>query len=81
MPEITNPGKLFFYKNRCRLAAYLRAVFEPRAYVSITREIIRLKSGRRTEHLVAVDVTPVPMTGLGFFAIRRHDCSAPRRQT
>ena len=49
--------------------------------VSIAREVIGLKSGRRTEHLVAVNVRPVPMAGHRFFAVWRDDGSAPRRQT
>jgi len=48
----------------------------------IAREILGPKSGRRrTEHLVAVDVNPVPMTRHEFFFVRRHNCRAPGRQT
>src|SRR4029077_8416122 len=49
--------------------------------VSIVGGIIGLKSGRRTEHLVAVNVRPVPMAGHRFFVVRRDDGTAPRRQT
>jgi len=49
--------------------------------VLIARKILGSKAGRRTEHLVAVDVNTVPMTRHGFFFVRRHNCCAPGRQT
>src|SRR4030095_1566096 len=52
-----------------------------RPAVLIAREILGAESGWRTEHLVAVDVNPVPMTGHEFFFVRRHNCRAPGRQT
>ena len=86
MPEITNHGKLFFLIKTVRgwwvtghgFRAHGNEALQP---VSIAREEIRLNSGRRTEHLVAVDVYPVPMTGRRFFAVRRDDGSATGRQT
>src|SRR5438552_2046518 len=85
MPEITNQGKLFLNKNRWRPVASrsrLGAHGNDAPYVvSIVREMIRPRSGWRTKHLVAIDITPVPMTGRGFFVVRRDDCSAPGRQT
>ena len=85
MPEITNQGKLFLYKKivgdrSLTEASDLGAHGNDAPYaVSIVREIIRPRSGWGTKHLVAVDVNPVPMTGRGFFVVRRHDCSAPGR--
>ena len=87
MPEITNHGKLFFSIKTIGSRSVTGAAVSVRTGVtcsssfSIAGQIIRLKSGRRTEHLVAIDVNPLPMTGHGFFFVRCHDCSAPRRQT
>jgi hypothetical protein len=75
MPEITNHGKLFFS---------IKTVGGwpvTGASVLIVREVIGPKSGRRTEHLVTVDVRPVPMAGHGFFVVWRDDGNTPRRQT
>jgi hypothetical protein len=76
----------FFDKNHWRLVAYRGRGFGAQGNdafqgISIVREVIGARSGRRTEHLVAVDVNPVPMTGHGFFVVWRDDCSAPGRQT
>ena len=87
MPEITNHGKLFFFdKNHWQPVGYRGRGFGAQGNdafqgISIVREVIGARSGRRTEHLVAVDVNPVSMSGHGFFFVRCHDCSAPRRQT
>src|SRR4029077_21151347 len=86
MPEITNQGKLFFpYKSLVAgrlpsrgFGTHGNDALQP---VSIVREIVGPKSGWRTVHLITVDVSPVPMTGRGFFVVRCDDRSAPRRQT
>ena len=81
------PWQAFFFgKNHWRLVAYLGRGFGARGNyalwpVSIVREVIGPKSGRRTEHLAAVDVNPVSMSGHGFFFVRCNDCSASGRQT
>jgi hypothetical protein len=70
------PRQAFFYIKIIGVrsltgAAGLGAHGNDAAYsVSIVREIIRTKSGRRTKHLVAINITPVPMTGHGFFVVR-----------
>ena len=80
------PWQAFFFdKKRWRIVAYqgsfsaLRGNNAPCAAL-IVREILRPKSGRRAEHLVAVDVNPIPMTGHGSFFVRRNDCSMPGRK-
>ena len=50
----------------------------PLLAASIARQIIRLKAGRRTEHLAAVHVNPVSMTRLRLIFVRRHDRGASR---
>jgi hypothetical protein len=81
------PWQAFFFdKYHWRLVAYRGHGFGTHANdapqpVSIVREVIGPKSGRRTEHLVTVHVHPVPMTGRGFVVVRRDDCSASGRQT
>jgi hypothetical protein len=54
---------------------------DDRCALSMARKIIRSKSRRRTEHLVAVDVNPVPMTRREFLFVGRDDCSAPGGKT
>src|ERR1041385_2181070 len=90
MPEITNHGKLFF-PQKALPAGGLPAVTGPilasfiyewhRPSRLVARRILGPKSGWRTEHLTAVDINPVTATGNGFVFVRRHDCSAPGRQT
>src|SRR6516162_1055882 len=63
---------------RSLVPAHTRIMRPP---VLIAREILGPKAGRRTEHLVTVDVNTVPMTRHGFFFVWRHNCRAPGRQT
>jgi hypothetical protein len=77
-------ASFFLQKNRWQPVAYRGRDFgahgnEAFQAVSIAGEIIRLKSGRRTKHLITVDVNPVTMTRHGLLFVRRHDCSAPGR--
>src|SRR4029453_5065723 len=79
-------ASFFFDKKRSRMVAYKGSFSallgnNARNAALIVREILGSKSGRRTEHLVAVDVNPVPMTRGKVFFVRGDDCSAPRGQT
>jgi len=77
-------ASFFFDKNHWRMGAY-KAPFSTflgnnaRNAALIVREILRSKSGRRTEHLIAINVNSVPMSGHGFFFVWRHDCRSPGR--
>ena len=79
-----NPWQAFFFdKNHWRLVSYRGRISMCARLchpVSIVGGIIGLKSGRRTEHLVTVNVRPVPMAGHRFFTVWRDDSSAPGRQ-
>jgi len=75
-------ASFFFDQTHSRPVAYqatvsVRTGIMRSSPFSIVGKIIAPKSRRRTKHLLAVDVNPVPMTGRGFFVVRRDDCSAP----
>src|SRR5262245_10913315 len=86
MPEITNHGKLFFRQKSLangRLPGHVFRFSRNNAppTVSIAREVIGSKSGRRTKHLAAVHVIPVSMARGKAFFVRGDNRSAPRGQT
>src|SRR6476646_595443 len=85
MPEIATRGKLFFsikiVGGWSVTEAAISMCARPCHPVSIVGGIIGLKSGWRTEHLVAINVRSIPMAGHRFIAVWGDDSSAPRRQT
>jgi hypothetical protein len=82
MPGIAALGKLFFEKKCVReTVAYVPAAAHAGSLL-IVRKIIRLKSGRRSKHLIAIDVSAaVPARKeFAFAGIRRDDRSSARGQ-